>query len=163
MCRVELLIARNPDPESALPFLLRLPIAGGLVFRVKDTWPRTNAVFCYPVAVDEWPRTPDVVERVALRVCERRGAAIDIVAEAQCGVGSGDGIGLVPQSGHIQQRAQDGGDRPAVEQGNVGRRSLGPLDQRIGGSVVAELTRDDDVDPLVGPDGQRQVPRPGSG
>ncbi|MDX6244577.1 MAG: hypothetical protein QOE76_2300 [Frankiales bacterium] len=78
---MELLIARNPDEASTLPFLLRLPLAGGLVFRVKDTWPRTNAVFCYPVAVDEWPRTPDVVERIALRVCERRGAAIDIVAD----------------------------------------------------------------------------------
>jgi hypothetical protein len=78
---VELLIARNPDEASTLPYLLRLPLAGGLVFRVKDTWPRTNAVFCYPVAADEWPRTPDVVERIALRVCERRGAAIDIVAD----------------------------------------------------------------------------------
>jgi hypothetical protein len=78
---VELLIARNPDPASTLPFLLRLPLAGGLVFRVKDTWPRTNAIFCYPVGVDEWPRTPEIVEAVALRVCERRGAAIDIVAD----------------------------------------------------------------------------------
>jgi hypothetical protein len=49
MCTVELLIARNPDEASTLPYLLRLPLAGGLVFRVKDTWPRTNAVFCYPV------------------------------------------------------------------------------------------------------------------
>ncbi len=81
MSRVELVIARNPDPDSTLPYLLRLPIAGGLVFRVKDTWPRTSAIFCYPVAVDEWPGTPDIVERVSLRVCERRGAAIDIVAD----------------------------------------------------------------------------------
>ena len=81
MCRVELLIARNPDPESTLPYLLRLPLAGGLVFRVKDTWPRTSAIFCYPVSNDEWPASPDVVERVSLRVCERRGAAIDVVAD----------------------------------------------------------------------------------
>ena len=81
MSRVELLIARNPDPESTLPYLLRLPLSGGLVFRVKDTWPRTNAIFCYPVSTDEWPATPDVVERVALRVCERRGAAIDVIAD----------------------------------------------------------------------------------
>ena len=81
MCRVELLIARNPDEASTLPYLLRLPLAGGLVFRVKDTWPRTNAIFCYPVPKDEWPASPDVVERIALRVCERRGAAIDIVAD----------------------------------------------------------------------------------
>jgi len=29
---MELLIARNPDPDSSLPFLLWLPIADGLVF-----------------------------------------------------------------------------------------------------------------------------------
>src|SRR3954447_19026040 len=78
---VELVIARNPDPDSTLPYLLRLPLAGGLVFRVKDTWPRTNAIFCYPVATAEWPSQPELVERVPLRVCERRGAAIDIVAD----------------------------------------------------------------------------------
>ena len=79
--RVELLIARNPDPESTLPFLLRIPIADGLVFRTKDTWPRTNALFCYPVPLSEWPAAPEIVERVALRTCTRRGAAIDVVAD----------------------------------------------------------------------------------
>jgi len=78
---VELLIARNPDPESTLPFLLRIPIADGLVFRTKDTWPRTNALFCYPVPLSEWPAAPEIVERVALRACTRRGAAIDVVAD----------------------------------------------------------------------------------
>jgi hypothetical protein len=76
---VELVVARNPDPDSSLPYLLRLPI--GLVFRVKDTWPRTSAIFCFPVAIEEWPAEPDIVERVALRSCERRGAAIDVVAD----------------------------------------------------------------------------------
>ena len=51
----ELLIAANPDPESRLPYLLRLPLAGGMVFRTSGTWPRTKALYCYPVAVDEWP------------------------------------------------------------------------------------------------------------
>ena len=78
---MELLIARNPDPESSLPFLLRLPIAGGLVFRTKDTWPRTSALYCHPVPGAEWPEEPDIVERVALRACARRGAAIDVVAD----------------------------------------------------------------------------------
>jgi hypothetical protein len=79
---VELLIARNPDPDSTLPFLLRLPMgAQGLVFRTKGTWPRTNALYCHPVAADEWPAEPDIVERVALRSCARRGAAIDVVAQ----------------------------------------------------------------------------------
>jgi len=30
---VELLIAVNPDPESSLKYLMRLPLAGGMVFR----------------------------------------------------------------------------------------------------------------------------------
>jgi hypothetical protein len=64
-----------------LPFLLRLPIGGGLLFRTKDTWPRTTALFCYPVALSDWPEQPDIVERIALRACERRGAAIDIVVD----------------------------------------------------------------------------------
>lgn len=61
---MELVIAPNPDPESTLPYLLWLPLGGGLVFRTKGTWPRTNALYCYPVPADEWPEDPDVVERV---------------------------------------------------------------------------------------------------
>ena len=78
---MELLIARNPDPDSSLPYLMRVPLGDGLVFRTKGTWPRTNAVYCHPVDVAEWPAEPDVVERVALRACSRRGAAIDVIAD----------------------------------------------------------------------------------
>lgn len=80
---VELIVARNPDPASTLPYLLRVPIAEGLVFRTKGTWPRTAALYCHPVPATEWPEVPEVpevVERVALQACKRRGAAIDIVA-----------------------------------------------------------------------------------
>ncbi|MFZ2527183.1 MAG: histone-like nucleoid-structuring protein Lsr2 [Rhodococcus sp. (in: high G+C Gram-positive bacteria)] len=76
-----MVIARNPDPNSSLPFLLRLPLDGGLVFRTSDTWPRTKALFCYPVSVGEWPSDADVVERCAVRSCVRRGAAIDLVVD----------------------------------------------------------------------------------
>ena len=78
---MELLIARNPDPASSLPFLLWLPMGDGLVFRTKDTWPRTTALYCHPVAATEWPEQADIVERVPLRACARRGAAIDVVAD----------------------------------------------------------------------------------
>jgi hypothetical protein len=78
---VELLIARNPDTGSALPFLLRLPVGEGLVFRTKGTWPRTSALYCHPVPLSDWPEEPDLIERVALRACERRGGAIDLVAD----------------------------------------------------------------------------------
>ena len=78
---MELLIARNPDPDSTLPYLVRLPLAGGMVFRTAGTWPRTKALFCYPVSVDEWPSDPDIVERAPLRSCVRRGAAIDVILD----------------------------------------------------------------------------------
>jgi len=75
----ELVIARNPDPESRLPFLMRLPLGDGLVFRTAGTWPRTKALFCYPVPVEDWPGEPEIVERVPVRACVRRGASIDLV------------------------------------------------------------------------------------
>lgn len=79
---MELLVAVNPDPDSTLPFLVWLPIgADGLVFRTKDTWPRTTALYCHPVPTTEWPANPEIVERVTLRSCARRGAAIDVVAD----------------------------------------------------------------------------------
>jgi hypothetical protein len=78
---VELLIAANPDPDSRLPYLLRVPLGGGMVFRTSGTWPRTNALYCYPVPQEEWPQAPDIVERVPLRSCARRGAAIDLVLD----------------------------------------------------------------------------------
>lgn len=79
--RVQLLIARNPAADSTLPYLMRVPIGDGLVFRTKGTWPRTSALYCHPVALSEWPDEPDLIEEVALRGCVRRGAAIDIVAD----------------------------------------------------------------------------------
>jgi hypothetical protein len=33
----DFLIARNPDPESRLPYLIRLPLGEGLVFRAGGT------------------------------------------------------------------------------------------------------------------------------
>ena len=73
------IIARNPDSESTLPYLLRLPVGeGGLVLEAKETWPRTAKVYCHR-APDEWPVLPDVVEDVGVVSCERRGVAIDLV------------------------------------------------------------------------------------
>jgi hypothetical protein len=77
----ELLIATSPDPDSRLRYLLRLPLAGGMVFRTSGTWPRTKALYCYPVDPDQWPDDPYVVERAPIRSCVRRGAAIDLVLD----------------------------------------------------------------------------------
>lgn len=77
----EVWIARNPDPASRLPFLLRIPLEGGLVFRTAGTWPRTNALYCHPVPPTDWPPEPELVERVRVRSCVRRGAAIDLILD----------------------------------------------------------------------------------
>lgn len=76
-----MLIAANPDPDSRLPYLVRLPLAGGMVFRTAGTWPRTKALYCHPMPIEEWPAGPEIVERVPLRACRRRGAAIDLVLD----------------------------------------------------------------------------------
>lgn len=77
----ELLVAVNPDPESKLAYLVRLPLNGGMVFRTSDTWPRTKALYCHPVGLDEWPAAPEIVEATPIRSCVRRGAAIDLVLD----------------------------------------------------------------------------------
>ncbi len=73
-------VARNPDPDSRLPYLVRLPIDGGLILKVRDTWPRTSRVFCARVA-DGWPPDAEILEEVPVALCRRRGVAIDLVLE----------------------------------------------------------------------------------
>jgi hypothetical protein len=76
----DFVIARNPDPDSALPYLLRVPLGpAGVVLKARDTWPRTAKVFCHRSA--EWPADPDIVERVGVRTCTRRGPAVDLVLD----------------------------------------------------------------------------------
>lgn len=76
----DFVIARNPEVDSTLPFLIRLPLGpNGIVLKVRDTWPRTAKVYCHPAV--EWPATPDIVERVAVTSCTRRGAAIDLILD----------------------------------------------------------------------------------
>lgn len=74
-------IAKNPDAESALPYLIRLPIDGGLVLKARDVWPRTGRVYCHPAGAP-LPDDAEILEEVAVRVCARRGAAmIDLVLD----------------------------------------------------------------------------------
>ena len=41
-------VAANPDPDSTLPFLIRLPLPDGeLVLKARDSWPRTAKVYCH--------------------------------------------------------------------------------------------------------------------
>ena len=77
----KLLLARNPDPDSRHELPASAATGGGMVFRTSGTWPRTKALYCYPVAGDEWPDQPDIVESAPIRSCVRRGAAIDLVLD----------------------------------------------------------------------------------
>jgi hypothetical protein len=77
---VELLVAANPDTDSRLPYLIRVPVGAGLVFATSGTWPRTKALYCHPLPIDAWPVEPTLVEHIGLRACQRRGAAVDIIA-----------------------------------------------------------------------------------
>ena len=74
-------VAANPDPDSTLPFLIRLPLPSGeLVLKARDSWPRTSKVYCHR-AEDAWPEHPKIVEQIPVRSCQRRGVAIDLVLD----------------------------------------------------------------------------------
>ena len=72
--------ARNPDAESRLPYLIWLPIEGGLVLKARETWPRASRVFCAQDATG-WDRAAEQLEDVPVLLCRRRGAAIDLVLD----------------------------------------------------------------------------------
>ena len=73
------MVARNPEPDSTLPYLLRIPLGDGIILKAKEAWPRTSKVYCH--RVDDWPADAEIVERVPTRSCVRRGAAIDLVLD----------------------------------------------------------------------------------
>lgn len=73
------LVAKNPDPNSTLPFLVRLPIDGGIVLKTRESWPRANRSYCHPA--DGWPAHAEIIEEVAVRMCRRRGSAIDLILD----------------------------------------------------------------------------------
>ncbi|MDP9418135.1 MAG: Lsr2 family protein [Actinomycetota bacterium] len=76
----DFVIARNPEPDSTLPYLIRIPLPGRpVVLKARDTWPRTTKVYCH--RAESWPEVVDVVERVPTRSCVRRGAAIELVLD----------------------------------------------------------------------------------
>ncbi len=76
----DLLIARNPDPDSSLPFLVRIPLgAAGIVVKSRAPWPRESKVYCH--RADGWPADAEIIEQLPVRSCSRRGPAIDLVLE----------------------------------------------------------------------------------
>jgi hypothetical protein len=77
--RSRFLVARNPDPDSTLPYLLRLPIDGGILLKARHPWPTTARVYCHPL--EQWPTDAEILEEVPVRSCQRRGAAIDLILD----------------------------------------------------------------------------------
>lgn len=76
----DFVIARNPDADSTLPYLLRIPLGPrGVVLKAREMWPRTSKVYCH--RADGWPADAEIVERVPTRSCVRRGPAIDLVLD----------------------------------------------------------------------------------
>jgi len=73
-------VARNPDPESRLPYLVWLPIDDGVVLKARETWPRATRVFCAQ-DVTSWDESAGLLDNVPVLLCRRRGAAIDLVLD----------------------------------------------------------------------------------
>jgi hypothetical protein len=61
-------VARNPDAKSTLPYLLRLPVDGGIEHKARVPWPATARVYCHPLE-EGWPEAADVIEEVPVRRC----------------------------------------------------------------------------------------------
>jgi ERCC4 domain len=76
----DFVVARNPEADSRLPYLLRIPLGKhGVLLKAREPWPRTKAVYCHRAY--EWPEQPEIVDRVPVRSCVRRGAAIDLILD----------------------------------------------------------------------------------
>ena len=73
-------VARNPQADSKLPYLVRLPLEGGLVLKAREPWPATARVYCHRFE-EPWPQDAEIVEQTPVRLCQRRGAAIDLVLD----------------------------------------------------------------------------------
>jgi hypothetical protein len=74
------LVARNPQQDSRLPYLVRLPLEGGLVLKARAAWPVTARVYCHRFE-EPWPEDADIVDEARVVVCRRRGAAVDLVVD----------------------------------------------------------------------------------
>lgn len=74
------LVARNPDTDSKLPYLLLLPLEDGLALKARETWPATARVYCHRFQ-GGWPTEAEIIEQTPVWLCRRRGAAIDLLLD----------------------------------------------------------------------------------
>lgn len=82
-CRTRCSSRAIPDPDSSLPYLVRIPLGEGIVLRTRETWPRTSKVYCHRHD-QAWSDDLEIIAETPLRSVTRRGAAIDIVADRTC-------------------------------------------------------------------------------
>lgn len=73
-------VAKNPEADSKLPYLLWLPVDEGLALKARDTWPRSARIYCHPFG-DDWPKGAEVIEETPVASCRRRGPVIDLVLD----------------------------------------------------------------------------------
>ena len=71
-------IALNPEEDTKLPYLLHLPLEGGLTLKARETWPRSSRVYCHPFE-GAWPEPAEILEETPVTTCRGRGASIDLV------------------------------------------------------------------------------------
>jgi hypothetical protein len=74
-------VARNPDEESSLPYLLRVPVGRGMVLKAAEPWPISSRVYCHPLDEPDPGVALDVLEEVGVRMCGWRGRAVDLVLD----------------------------------------------------------------------------------
>ena len=73
-------IARNPGPESRLPYLLRLPLPEGeLVLATRGTFPADRDLFCHQL--DAWPEGAEEMESAPIAHIARRGKSVELVLD----------------------------------------------------------------------------------
>lgn len=74
-------IARNPEPGTRLPFLLRLPVEGGrpVILACRERWPGVKDAYCHDGGA--WPDDAEVVESVPVVACWRDGQAIHLTLD----------------------------------------------------------------------------------
>jgi hypothetical protein len=72
-------VARNPDSDSSLPYLLQIPVGPGLTLKAAEPWPLSSRVYCHPF---EGPLTGlEVLQEAGVRMCAWRGRAVDLVLD----------------------------------------------------------------------------------
>jgi hypothetical protein len=74
-------VARNPDAGSSLPYLLQVPVGGGLLLKAAEPWPVSSRVYCHPLDPLRDGVELEVLEEVGVRMCAWRGRAVDLVLD----------------------------------------------------------------------------------